>query len=296
MGFFNCSRCDKAFKSELGLVRHLGESHSINIEKYILETKHHGVIPKCQCGCNQEVKYQTGIRDYGRFIPGHQSRVNNNFQTEKSIKNSKETKAKQKKLGILKGKDSEETRKKKSESHKGNKNYMYGKSHSPDTKQIVSKKKKEYFANNPSAKQANGDRSREYWSKEENKQLQSQAKLRLEGFLEDEIRQHEEIAHRIKIEKVEASVYCIQIENTDIFKIGFTTLHPFKRMSNLQISHPQKLKLIHWFPTKHGMNLEKALHIKFKDFNLKGEWFKLSQEQISDFLLICNSLEKILSI
>lgn len=172
VGFFNCTKCDKVFKNELGLTRHLNR-HGISIEIYILDKKYNNIRPLCKCGCNQETKYGPELRDYRDYAAGHKARVKNNFNTEKSINNSKKTRAKQKQLGLLIGKDSEETRKKKSESHKGEKNHMFGKTHSDATREILSQKGKEYFANNPEAKKANGDRSRAYWSLEDSKIKQS---------------------------------------------------------------------------------------------------------------------------
>lgn len=174
MGFFICDKCEgKNFKNELGLLRHLNR-HGINVEQYILDKKHNGINPTCKCGCGEQTKYGPELKDFRDYVPGHQSRVNNNYTTEKSQNNSKATRAKMKDEGTLKGIASKELRKGRSDRMKGEKNVMFNKKHKDSTKEKISSKKKMYFANNPIAKKANGDRSKLYWSKEESKIKQSQ--------------------------------------------------------------------------------------------------------------------------
>lgn len=142
-------------------------------QEQILQQKYNGIRPTCKCGCSLQTKYGPELKDFRKFIPGHQSRVTNNFTTEKSKANSKATRAKMKEEGTLKGVASIELKEGRSERMKGEKNIMYGKDHKDSTKEKISIKKKIYFTNNPEAKKANGDRSKLYWSKEENRLKQS---------------------------------------------------------------------------------------------------------------------------
>jgi len=50
--------------------------------------------PTCACGCGGAVKFLDAGRGYSTYARGHQSRVNNNFQTEKSRTNSIKTRRK----------------------------------------------------------------------------------------------------------------------------------------------------------------------------------------------------------
>jgi hypothetical protein len=49
------------------------------------------MTPTCKCGCGESVKFLDAGRGFREYKRGHVSRVHNNFQTEKSIKNSQAT-------------------------------------------------------------------------------------------------------------------------------------------------------------------------------------------------------------
>lgn len=143
--FFSCKECDKQLIDKADLVKHNWKKHKIRAEQTILDYYYQGIKPKCICGCNQEVKYFASLKDFGTQIKGHIARVKNNFNTEKSINNSKATRAKMKETGALKGRDSKETTKKRSESHKGDKNWNYGKVKPPEVKAKIGAKTKERY-------------------------------------------------------------------------------------------------------------------------------------------------------
>lgn len=295
MEFFICDQCDgKQFKNELGLLRHLNR-HGVTVQDYRLQNKYKGIKPLCKCGCNKETKWGPELSDFRDYIPGHQSRVNNNFTTEKSQANSKATRAKMKEEGTLKGIASEELRKGRSERMKGSNNIMFGKQQSEEFKANLSKYRLQLLENNPLLLEKTTKGSQLYWETTEAKESQRVSKLLLAGFNEKEIDQYKEIAKKIKEESVKASVYLINIEGTNTYKIGFTKRHPFKRVSNIQTNIPQKLQLLKWMPTNHGMKLEKALHNKFSDKQLKGEWFQLDANDIENFEQTCQMLENALS-
>ena len=74
------------------------------------------------------------------------------------------------------------------------------------------------------------------------------------------------------------SVYFIQAENGPI-KIGMSDC-PIIRLKALKTGSPVPLKLIKQISctTKKSKLLEKALHVKFKNCRLHGEWFHPTDE------------------
>ena len=52
----------------------------------ILQEKYNGVHPTCQCGCGEKTRYEPSIKDYCRFIHGHQSRLKDHWGDLKSDK------------------------------------------------------------------------------------------------------------------------------------------------------------------------------------------------------------------
>jgi G:T-mismatch repair DNA endonuclease (very short patch repair protein) len=52
----------------------------------IIQDKYNGVHPTCQCGCGQQTRYEAKLKDYCKWISGHQSRVAGHFGDPKSEK------------------------------------------------------------------------------------------------------------------------------------------------------------------------------------------------------------------
>lgn len=75
------------------------------------------------------------------------------------------------------------------------------------------------------------------------------------------------------------NVYIIQLGDTDIYKIGIS-IDPDKRLKQLQSKSPIPLNLL-WTNFGHDYkSIEKFIHYWFKDKRVRGEWFKLSSEDI----------------
>ena len=81
------------------------------------------------------------------------------------------------------------------------------------------------------------------------------------------------------------TIYFIQGENGPI-KIGHTTGKPMTRLKSLQTGHPHKLTLLATAPGTKQM--EKALHLRFRQYQLEGEWFKPSQELLDYIYPVIN--------
>jgi hypothetical protein len=81
-------------------------------------------------------------------------------------------------------------------------------------------------------------------------------------------------------------VYAIEAEKTYI-KIGISKDFPTKRMSGMSTGCPFVTSLAGYIHTDDARELEKKIHGYFKEFRVKGEWFKLNYSQIkegSDFI------------
>jgi hypothetical protein len=89
-----CPHCKQYQTISLdSLVRHVGRSHKNQFTKQQLYEVLflNGITPTCKCGCGEPVKFlsiELGFREYKL---GHMARVKNNYQSEKSVINSKNT-------------------------------------------------------------------------------------------------------------------------------------------------------------------------------------------------------------
>jgi len=77
------------------------------------------------------------------------------------------------------------------------------------------------------------------------------------------------------------------------YKIGYTrnkaTLK--KRVKSLQTGNPEKIRIVDYFPTKHGRQVETTLHNIFSIKRLEGEWFDLEIYDVKNFIESCKKIE-----
>jgi len=90
---FECPICKSRYKSYTGVSSHLSDTHKIStpIERYMI---YHGIteVPKCKCGCGQEVKFFAGNGGwFGDFVRGHSVRLKGGFYTKKGLEKSAKT-------------------------------------------------------------------------------------------------------------------------------------------------------------------------------------------------------------
>jgi len=153
-----CPYCEQRFKSTQSLLKHTTRTHKISSEQTIVDYKYSGIHPVCKCGCKNNTKYHSGISDFNEYLKGHIARVKNNFQTEKSITNSKKTKSERAELGVYKGI-------KKSEEHKNKirqKSLLF--KHSEESKEKMSNSQKQWIKDNPEkASYYNVQFWKDYW-------------------------------------------------------------------------------------------------------------------------------------
>lgn len=78
-------------------------------------------------------------------------------------------------------------------------------------------------------------------------------------------------------------VYCIRAGENGPVKIGHSN-DPVGRLSDLQIAHYETLRIIRLF---HGGEAEEAaLHMRFSDLHLRGEWHSFSRLMMGDVGLV----------
>lgn len=69
------------------------------------------------------------------------------------------------------------------------------------------------------------------------------------------------------------------------YKIGWA-VDPEKRMKEMQVGNPKKIRIIGRFPVsthKKARKLEAAIHQKFKHQHHRGEWYRLKEKDLEFF-------------
>lgn len=79
------------------------------------------------------------------------------------------------------------------------------------------------------------------------------------------------------------------IKCNEYYKIGIAT-DLDSRVAALQTGNPYPLVVIACFRYHNAGVVEKAIHQKFADIRALGEWFKLGDGDVEDFLTLCRML------
>ncbi len=64
-----CKECQKEFNDN-NFGKHVCV-HSMTIQEYILKWNYNNIIPLCGCGCGNKTAWRSVIRDYSKFLKGH---------------------------------------------------------------------------------------------------------------------------------------------------------------------------------------------------------------------------------
>lgn len=83
-------------------------------------------------------------------------------------------------------------------------------------------------------------------------------------------------------------VYFVK-DNSNQIKIGFTKRDIKKRIKEL--NSPNLIPIL-MYETKYPTQLEKALHFRFKQYNIEREWFNLEHYHIDELKEICVKLDE----
>jgi hypothetical protein len=94
---FICKVCNNKFASERHLSFHIRKEHNMSKKTYIIDCILNGEIPKCKCGCGEEVRIKSkgSTPYYSDYISGH-----NTGQTHIGMIRSNESKMKMRKSAI----------------------------------------------------------------------------------------------------------------------------------------------------------------------------------------------------
>lgn len=167
-----CKICNHELTNPQGLSAHCRLKHKMTAENVYIEYFLNGVSPTCKCGCGGRPNYLGIYKGFVKYIHGHASRINNNWghnpevirkshETQKKLYESSEiviwnkgltveTDARVKNYGLAIGKH------KKTEEHKIKIRETQRKNWTENYNELVLKTSK---------------KSKEYWSKQENRDL-----------------------------------------------------------------------------------------------------------------------------
>lgn len=87
-------------------------------------------------------------------------------------------------------------------------------------------------------------------------------------------------------------IYLICDPSNDTYKIGVTRDIKSNRIKKLQTGNSTELHIIHIYNCKYPFRLETMLHSFYKNKNELNEWFKLSNDEIFNFIKTCELLDK----
>lgn len=77
-------------------------------------------------------------------------------------------------------------------------------------------------------------------------------------------------------------VYVARLVTTDFYKIGIAD-DVKSRLMQIQTHSPFQVTLICTFQWTHPETLEKQLHFEFHEKLVRGEWFKLTEDDVKSF-------------
>lgn len=87
------------------------------------------------------------------------------------------------------------------------------------------------------------------------------------------------------------NVYIIssEINGKKLYKIGYTRRNILERIKEFKTGNASNFEIVDSYRSKWGTKIEKTLHFYFKKNKINGEWFDLTQGQLSNFKKICES-------
>lgn len=78
-------------------------------------------------------------------------------------------------------------------------------------------------------------------------------------------------------------VYFIRFSSRT-YKIGMTRQNPHKRLAEIQTGCPVQLVIYGYIETDKPEEIEAELHKRFNDRRISGEWFRITDAEIDDYL------------
>lgn len=91
-----------------------------------------------------------------------------------------------------------------------------------------------------------------------------------------------------------AYVYLLCDSGQDnMFKIGITKKNIYKRIKELQTGNGSEIFLVNYHETDFPFFIEKMMHLRHFGNHRRGEWFELSDYDITMFKEHCNECEEV---
>ena len=80
-------------------------------------------------------------------------------------------------------------------------------------------------------------------------------------------------------------------------KIGISKNKPEKRLKQLKTGNPNRIDILKFYESENYKHIEKWLHSKFynKKTLAENEWFKLSNEDVLNFIETCKKIDESVS-
>ena len=94
------------------------------------------------------------------------------------------------------------------------------------------------------------------------------------------------------------SVYliCAEIGGERVHKIGYTRRTPEQRIKEFKTGNASDFYIVDSFKSKWGAKIEAMLKKRYSNCNVSGEWFNLSESEISEFKIVCITLHENINI
>jgi predicted small secreted protein len=86
-------------------------------------------------------------------------------------------------------------------------------------------------------------------------------------------------------------IYLIKESENNYYKVGVSS-NITQRIKQLQTGFAGTIELIEKYPSEYSHKIEKSLHRKYNQYNIKGEWFNLPDSVINDFIKDCSVYNK----
>lgn len=87
------------------------------------------------------------------------------------------------------------------------------------------------------------------------------------------------------------NIYVFKQAGSEFYKIGITKKPLEERIMQLQTGNPNKIEAVVCFETKHNYRMEVAVHAYYRLKRVDGEWFQLTEEDLSNFKSVCQKIE-----
>ena len=81
-----------------------------------------------------------------------------------------------------------------------------------------------------------------------------------------------------------------EINGEFLYKIGWTKRTPEQRIKEFKTGNASNFSVVESYKSEWGSKIEALLHKKYLKYKVSGEWFNLPENEIKNFLSICNRI------